>query len=113
MELPALLPEFAKDMGALATHRLFAACFKRDDQAAASLAEFLLSLYDARVGKLDTYMLCRSIDAEHFDDVITVLQWFRFAENGFDVHHVFGKEQGARMMRNLIRKLATQFTPLI
>ncbi|SAK66008.1 hypothetical protein AWB78_02376 [Caballeronia calidae] len=109
MELPGLLPKFERDMGALATHRLLANCLERDGQAAASLADFLLSLYDARVAKLDAYILCRCIEAEHFEDVLFVMRWFRFAENGFDIHHVFGYERGTALMRALMQKFRTGY----
>lgn len=104
MNVPALLPEFVQDSGAQAAHRLFSACAARHDASVLPVAEFLVSLYDSRYARLDTYMLCRRISGEHFDDVLTVMKWFRDAENGFDIHHFVGIPQGVLLVQKVIAK---------
>ncbi len=49
-------------------------------------------------------MLCRRISGEHFDDVLTVMKWFRDAENGFDIHHFVGIPQGVLLVQKVIAK---------
>ncbi len=50
-------------------------------------------------------MLCRRINGEHFEDVLTVMKWFRGMENGFDIHHLLGIEAGALLVHEVIAKL--------
>ncbi|CPH56869.1 Uncharacterised protein [Burkholderia pseudomallei] len=105
MKVPALLPEFANDGGAQAARRLFVVCAEKSDASILPVVEFLVSLYDSRYTRLDTYMLCRRISGQCFEDVLTVMRWFRSTENGFDIHHIVGVEAGGLLVCNLRTKL--------
>jgi hypothetical protein len=105
MRVPALKATFAHETGAQAAHRLFSLCAERDGANVLPIAEFLVSLYDDRHARLDTYMLCRSLSGECFEDVISVMRWFRGIENGVDIHHIVGLEPGELLVRDLMMKL--------
>jgi len=105
MRVPALNATFAHENGAQAAHRLFSLCAERDSANVLPIAEFLVSLYDDRHARLDTYMLCRGVSGEYFEDVISVMRWFRGTENGVDIHHIVGLEPGVLLVRDLMTKL--------
>ncbi|AOJ81820.1 hypothetical protein WS86_15185 [Burkholderia savannae] len=108
MKVPELLPEYANVSGAKAAHRLFVACAERSESSIFPVAEFLVSLYDSRFAQLDTYMLCRRVTGEYFEDVLTVMMWFRTTENGFDIHHCVGLEEGTLFLNKVIAKFLTE-----
>jgi hypothetical protein len=73
-----LKPDFADDIGALAVQRLIEAC-RHEGGGTRPIADFLVSLHNARYATVDAYQLCRRVDDEHFYDVLAVLRWFRDA----------------------------------
>lgn len=97
-QTPPLSQQFANADGAQAAWRLFEACRHRGGSTR-PIAEFLVSLYNARYACPDAYLLCRRIDDEHFIDVLTVMSWFREAQpGGFDLHDIFGAAGPAVML---------------
>jgi hypothetical protein len=108
MRVPALNATFAHDSGAQAAHRLFLLCAERDGAKVLPIAEFLVSLYDYRHARLDAYMLCRRVSGEYFEDVISVMRWFRGTENGVDIHHIVDPEPGELLVRDLMTKFSLE-----
>jgi len=102
-QTPSLCKQFANVPGAQAAWRLFEAC-RHMGGSTYPIVDFLVSLYNAEYARPDAYLLCRRISDEHFDDVITVMLWFREARpSGFDLHHIFGSAGTAVMMELMER----------
>ena len=106
MKVPALHPQFERDHGARAAHRLFVACANRHGTDITPVAEFLASLYDARRIQVDAYMLCRGTSSDCFEDVLNVMRWFRQTENGFDIQHIVDRDDGDLLIRSLFEKVS-------
>lgn len=72
--------------------RLFTLCFRHQSGGTRPIAEFLLSLYNANYARPDMYLLCRRIDDDHFEDVLSVMGWFRNVQGRSDIHNIFGND---------------------
>ncbi|WP_168795274.1 DUF7673 family protein [Paraburkholderia aromaticivorans] len=103
MKTPELSPRFSDKPGAQAAWRLFEVC-RCASGGTKPIAAFLTSMYNNCYAQPDAYLLCRRIDDEHFDDVLTVMTWFREQETGFfDIHEIFGPT-GATVMEDLMSR---------
>lgn len=88
--------------GVIALRRLVSLCQRHCGGSTVPIAEFIVSLYNAEYAKPDAYLLCRRIDAEHFEDVLTVMRWFRVAASKGDVHTYL--VDGERVMLQLMKR---------
>ena len=101
MKIPDILPSYADHAGAQAAARLFALCFRHQSGGTQPIAEFLISLYNANYVRPDMYLLCRRIDDDHFEDVLSVMAWFRDLQGRGDIHDIFGTH-GEPLMKELM-----------
>ena len=101
MKIPDVLPSYADHAGAQAAARLFALCFRHQSGGTRPIAEFLVSLYNADYARPDMYLLCRRIDDNHFEAVVSVMGWFRDLHGGNDIHAIFGVD-GEPLMTELM-----------
>ena len=80
----SLTAPYANQDGPQALHRLFPACFSHHGGSTEPIAQFLISLYNAEYAHVDMVRLCRAISLEHFEDVLTVMRWYREAVGKLD-----------------------------
>jgi len=59
--------------------------------------------YNPELASPDTYALCRRIDDHHFEDVLSVIRWFRDIRGCLDIQNVFG-ETGNVVLADLIER---------
>lgn len=104
MKVPNLLPLYADQAGAQAAARLFAMCMRHQGGGTEPLAEFLISLYNSTYSRPNMYLLCRRVDDNHFEDVISVMTWFRDVAGLIDIHTIFGDDEGELVMRELMER---------
>ncbi|MDR5812058.1 hypothetical protein QCE62_00460 [Caballeronia sp. LZ033] len=105
-EVPALSPDFSADDGAQAARRLFEICRRHVEFGTRPIAAFLLSLHNASIACPDMYLLSRWIDDDHFEDVMTVVRWFRDMPGRRDLIDIFegdGKRLIAALMQDFDR----------
>lgn len=88
-EVPTLSPDFSTDPGAQAARRLFEICARFAEFSTRPVAAFLLSLHNARIACPDMYLLSRYIDDGQFEDVMTVMRWFRDLPGRRDLIDIF------------------------
>lgn len=109
MKIPALSPEFATAPGAQAAWRLLDVC-RYVEHETETIAHFLVSLHNARFARPDAYLLCRTIDDVCFEDVMTVMRWFRDMPGYRDLQDIFG-DQGQAVMADLMARYGLLDTP--
>lgn len=98
IQLPAVLPSLQTSVGVQAAHRLFSQCWKHQGHSTEPIAQFLLSLHNLNIAKtsgFDGFDLCRRIDDVAFEDVLTVMHWFRGRHHSgsddiHDLYEIFG-----------------------
>jgi hypothetical protein len=102
MKIPPLAPQFATSPGALAAKRLFEFC-RWEEPETELVAEFLACLHDSTFTPVDIFLLSRNINDACFEDVMTVLRWFRDLPGRRELRTIFG-EQGKAVMTDLINR---------
>lgn len=103
MATPTLIPEYEHASGALAAHRLFSACFTHAGGSTQPIAEFLIGLYNGEHARPAPYQLCRRISTQDFEDIITVMKWFRTEASSTEIHTIYG-QKGSQVMRELMKR---------
>ncbi|MBP8821952.1 MAG: hypothetical protein KBH08_07615, partial [Brachymonas sp.] len=96
-----LTTEYANQLGPQAFQRLATLCLRHFGGGTIHIADFLISLYNARFARPDLYMLCRRLDDNEFEDVMVVMRWFRDAAGRIDIHSIYG-DAGDSLMHDLM-----------
>ena len=72
-----LKPEWQDQAEAAALLRLMKLCFRHHGGSTVPIMYFLCSLWNGYDYKPDMQLLCKRIDPEHFEDVLTVMRLMR------------------------------------
>jgi hypothetical protein len=113
---PDQLPEkpaapFAQQPGPQALHRLLSACFEHHGGSTIPIAQFLMSLYNAEYVMLDTVLLCRRISDQHFEDVITIMRWYRSVAGRLDAWWLIYGPEGTHLPAALAHRFSCAIRP--
>ena len=88
--------------GARALARLVDVALAHQGHSTVPIAELIIGLWNPEYARPDAYLLCCRLDRKHFDDVLTVMRWFRHASSVGDLdRHV---PDGERKMLCLMKR---------
>lgn len=106
-----LAPPYANQPGPQALHHLLCACFAHHGGSTIPIAQLLMSLYNAEYVRLDATLLCRRLSDDHFEDVLTVLRWYRSVAGRLDAWwQIYGSE-GAALPAALAHRFSCVIEP--
>lgn len=97
------------EAGVAALNRLILLCNLHQGGSTTPIAQFLVSLYNAEYAKVDAYLLCRRLDDEHFEDVISVMRMFRAAPGQPDLQRL--AQDGEKRIHRIMDEFG--YSPLV